>query len=77
MAEAVFAPLAFSFILVCIYGDPHHSRTDVIWQDVLNFVVNYPNMLVLCMGDMNNIMNVREKLSPHPANYAHISNFCA
>ncbi|KAJ1268610.1 hypothetical protein BS78_07G148300, partial [Paspalum vaginatum] len=49
----------------------------MIWQDVLNFVVNYPNTPVLCMEDMNNIMNVREKLGPKPANHAYVSNFCA
>ncbi|WVZ77029.1 LOW QUALITY PROTEIN: hypothetical protein U9M48_024932 [Paspalum notatum var. saurae] len=76
-AEAIYVPLAYSFTLVYIYGDPHHARTDMIWQDVFNFVANYPNTPVLCMGDMNNITNVREKLGPNPANQACISNFCA
>ncbi|WVZ83726.1 hypothetical protein U9M48_030846 [Paspalum notatum var. saurae] len=32
---------------------------------------------LLCIYDLNNIMNVREKLGPNPANCARISNFCA
>ncbi|WVZ69708.1 hypothetical protein U9M48_018453 [Paspalum notatum var. saurae] len=75
LAEAIYLPSASRFSLVCIYGDPHHSRTYQIWQNVLSFVVNYPNTPVLCMGDMNNIMNAREKLGPNPANCARISNF--
>lgn len=50
--------------LVCIYGDPHHHTTSIIWEQVLNFVVDNSNLHVLCMGDMNNLMNVNEKLSP-------------
>ncbi|WVZ80053.1 hypothetical protein U9M48_027564 [Paspalum notatum var. saurae] len=48
--KSVHQPSATSFTLVCIYGDPHHSRTDVIWQDVLNFIENYPQQTCFDCG---------------------------
>jgi hypothetical protein len=41
------------FGLVCLYGDPHHQNTAVIWGQVLNFVVSNSNLPILCMGDLN------------------------
>ncbi|WVZ70254.1 hypothetical protein U9M48_018931 [Paspalum notatum var. saurae] len=76
LATATYKPYGMSFNLICMYGDPNHSRTDEIWQIVLNFIAKNPHMPVLCMGDMNNIMNVREKLGSNLANCARISNFC-
>jgi endonuclease/exonuclease/phosphatase family metal-dependent hydrolase len=63
--------------LVCIYGDPHHRTTSVIWEQVLNFVVQNSNLPILCMGDLNNFMHVNEKLGPTRADARHISVFCA
>jgi len=63
--------------LLCIYGDPHHLATSDIWRQVLNFVVNNSNLPILCMGDMNNIMHVNEKLGPTRVDVRHINNFCS
>jgi hypothetical protein len=63
--------------LVCLYGDPHHCATSTIWTQVLNFVVTNSNLPILCMGDMNNIMHVNEKLGPTRADVRRINEFCA
>jgi len=76
LANAVYRPYALNFSLICVYGDPHHVRTDAIWHAIFNFVVNNPDVPVLCMGDMNNIMNANEKLGPNPVNARRVSNFC-
>ncbi|WVZ51995.1 hypothetical protein U9M48_003091 [Paspalum notatum var. saurae] len=31
LATASYKPTYISFILICMYGDPHHSRMDEIW----------------------------------------------
>ena len=64
------------FGLVCIYGDPHHRTTNAIWSQVLNFVVTNSNLPMLCMGDMNDIMHVNEKLGPGRPDIRHINAFC-
>lgn len=64
------------FVLICMYGDPHHQQTATIWNQVQNFVVQYPNLPVICMGDLNNLMHVNEKIGPRPAKVKHISDFC-
>jgi hypothetical protein len=33
-------------------------------------------MPIICKGDLNNIMDVKEKLGPRPANERVISHFC-
>lgn len=62
--------------LVCIYGDPHRRSTDVIWNRVLAFVATNATVPMLCMGDLNNIMNANEKFGPNPANNRCINAFC-
>jgi hypothetical protein len=64
------------FGLVCVYGDPHHQRTVSIWSQVRSFVVTYPNLPVLCKGDLNNIMSASEKMGPVAANLNCIARFC-
>ena len=64
------------FGLVCVYGDPHHQKTASIWVQVKSFVLTYSNLPILCMGDLNNIMNVNEKMGPRPANVRRVSEFC-
>ncbi|WVZ69758.1 hypothetical protein U9M48_018493 [Paspalum notatum var. saurae] len=55
LVEGVYVPLAYSFSLVCVYGDPHHTITDMIWQDVLKldrclanaeWIASFPNTSV-------------------------------
>ncbi|WVZ83229.1 hypothetical protein U9M48_030398 [Paspalum notatum var. saurae] len=76
LVNAVYKPLGLNFSLICIYGHPHHNRTDTIWQEVLDFVVKYSDMPAPCMGDMNNLMNANEKLGPNPVNFSRIDRFC-
>ena len=63
--------------LVCIYGDPHHRTTRAIWEQVLDFVEQNSNLPMFCMGDMNNLMHVNEKLGPTRADVNRINEFCA
>jgi hypothetical protein len=52
------------FLLVYLYGDPHHQNTTTIWMQVLNFVENNSGLPILCTGDMNDIMHPNEKSDP-------------
>jgi hypothetical protein len=63
--------------LVCLYGDPHHILTTSIWAQVLDFVVLNSNLPILCMGDLNELMHVKEKLGPTRADVNRINEFCA
>jgi hypothetical protein len=64
------------FSLFYIYGDPHHRFIDEIWSRVHHFVENNYNLPVFCMGDMNNIMHVNEKLGPCKAGIRRINALC-
>ena len=63
--------------LVCVYGDPHHRSTNVIWDHVLNLVTLNSSIPMLCMGDLNELMHANEKLGPSCADVNRISAFCA
>lgn len=63
--------------LVCVYGAPHHRSTDVIWDQVLNFVSKYATMPMFCMGDLNELMHHNKKFGPSSADCQCISTFCA
>ncbi|KAJ1295849.1 hypothetical protein BS78_01G254300 [Paspalum vaginatum] len=75
LTTAMYKPLSLLVNLVCVYRDPHHSRTTSIWQDIHHFVVQYADVPTLCMGDLN-VMNEHEKLGPHPVNHYRMLNFC-
>jgi hypothetical protein len=53
-----------------------HQNTATIWVSVKDFVGKYPDLPMICMGDLNNIMSHSEKKGPRPANSRRISNFC-
>ena len=76
LAKCVHKPTSQNFNLVCIYGDPHHQQTSLIWQDVSTFVLAIPDTPTFCMGDMNNIMHVAEKCGPKAPNFNRIRDFC-
>ena len=63
--------------LICIYDDRHHRATNVIWDQVLNFVTLNSNLPMLCMGDLNELMHANEKLGPSTADVNRINTFCA
>jgi hypothetical protein len=44
------------FVLACIYGDPHHRHTKMIWDHVSNFVHENLGKPVVCFGDLNEIL---------------------
>jgi hypothetical protein len=50
--------------LVCIYGDPYHRQTSLIWQQIASFVYDNANLPMLCMGDMNELLYDMDKSSP-------------
>ena len=49
------------FGLVCIYGDPYHTQTNVIWDQISNFVYDNPGKPILCMGDLNELLYDMDK----------------
>jgi hypothetical protein len=57
LALVVHIPTNVKFALVCIYGDPHHRLTKMIWDHISTFVYDNLGNPVLCMGDMNDIMS--------------------
>ena len=61
LATASIRSSNLHFGLVCIYGDPYHRQTDVIWDQVATFVYDNCNMPMLCMGDMNELLYDMEK----------------
>jgi len=52
------------------------KKTASIWAQIKSFVLPYSNLPILCMEDLNNIMNVNEKMGLRPANVRRISEFC-
>jgi hypothetical protein len=56
LATVVNIANRMEFALACVYGDPHHRQTGVIWNHVLNFVHDNLGKPMACMGDLNNIM---------------------
>jgi endonuclease/exonuclease/phosphatase family metal-dependent hydrolase len=64
------------FVLVCMYGDPHHRLTDVIWGHVQNFVALNPSTPFFCMGDMNELMHAYDKIGPSAADFHRMNSFC-
>lgn len=76
LAACVYKPTSSHFNLVCVYGDPHHKQTNLIWQDVSTFVLASPDNPTICMGDLNELMNASEKCGPRNANLSRINDFC-
>lgn len=64
-----------TFGMVCMYDDPHHKRTAAIWSEVRSFVVAHSYLPILCMDDLNNIMNAYKKKGPTLANLNRIAEF--
>jgi hypothetical protein len=64
------------FGLVCVYGDPHHHDTHLIWDQVTNFVVSNSGLPILCTGDMNELMHAHEKSGLGRPDRRRIETFC-
>jgi hypothetical protein len=56
LAVIVHLPTSVEFALACVYGDPHHRDTRMIWDLVSNFVSDNLGKPVVCFGDLNNII---------------------
>jgi hypothetical protein len=64
------------FGLICVYGDPHHRDTHLIWEQVTNFVVHNSGLPMLCTGDMNELMYAYEKSGPGRPDLRRMDVFC-
>jgi hypothetical protein len=45
------------FSLACVYGDPHHRLTKMIWDHISTFVLNNLGKPLVRLGDLNEIMH--------------------
>jgi hypothetical protein len=66
-----------SYGLICMYGDPRHISTSVIWNHVQYFVSQNSNLPMLCMGDLNDIMHPSEKFGPSSVDFNRMNDFCS
>jgi hypothetical protein len=57
LATFVNIAMCVEFVLICVYGDPHHRQTRVIWDKIATFVSENLDKPVVCFGDLNNIMS--------------------
>lgn len=57
------------FALACVYGDPHHRETKMIWDHVFNFVNESLGKPMVCIGDLNDIMSDAETTSNNVNRY--------
>jgi hypothetical protein len=56
IAEVVNVSTNLEFSLACVYGDPHHHHTRIIWDQVFAFMNENLGKHVICLGDLNDIM---------------------
>lgn len=75
LASVVNTSANFNFLLVCIYGDPHHRKNKDIWKLVEEFVSSSPGKPVYCMGDFNDILDPLEKNSNVVLNRLRMASF--
>lgn len=64
LATVTIRATNLKFGLICIYGDPYHPQTNLIWEQVASFVYDNYNLPMLCMGDMNDMLYDTDKSSP-------------
>uniref|UniRef100_J3M5K5 Endonuclease/exonuclease/phosphatase domain-containing protein n=1 Tax=Oryza brachyantha TaxID=4533 RepID=J3M5K5_ORYBR len=75
LAYGVHKPSGIMFNLLCIYGDPTHNSSSVVWREAKNFVINSSHRPTFCMGDLNDILYANEKFGLSSVNNARISSF--
>uniref|UniRef100_A0ACD5UY26 Uncharacterized protein n=1 Tax=Avena sativa TaxID=4498 RepID=A0ACD5UY26_AVESA len=71
LAIVVVKSSNLQFGLVCIYGDPYHRNTSLIWDQVASFVYDDANMPIMCTSDMNELLYDMDK------NSANVNHFYA
>ena len=64
LATATIRSTDQKFALACIYGDPYHRQTNLIWDQITSFVYDSGTLPILCMGDMNDLLYDIDKNSP-------------
>ena len=64
LANATIRTSNQKFSLVCIYGDPYHRQTSLIWDQIASFAYDSGNLPMLCMGDMNDLLCDMDKSTP-------------
>jgi hypothetical protein len=69
LAMVINIATRIEFALVCIYGDPHHRQTRVIWNHIFNFVHDNLGKPVVCIGDFNDIMCDQDTTSANINHY--------
>lgn len=69
LAVVTHVPINLEFALACVYGDPHHRDTRMIWDLVSNFVFDNLGKPVVCYGDLNNIMCAEDTTSVNVNKY--------
>jgi hypothetical protein len=74
LASVVHIASGVDFLLVCVYGDPHHLQTKVIWDQISTFVHDNLGKPVVCLGDLNNIMSDVDTTSTK-VNKSHMRSF--
>lgn len=57
LAEVVHISTNVEFALACVYGDPHHCLTKMIWDHIYTFVLDNLGKPMVCLGDLNEIMH--------------------
>jgi hypothetical protein len=74
LAVVVHIATSAQFLLACVYGDPHHRFTKMIWDQIYNFVHDNIGKPVVCIGDLNNIMCAQDTTSSN-VNYCRMRTF--
>ena len=74
LANVVIVATRREFALACVYGDPHHRETWLIWNHISNFVYDNLGKPVACFGDLNEIMYDIETTSTN-VNRSHMCAF--
>jgi hypothetical protein len=57
LANVLHIASNLKFVLVCIYGDPYHRLTKMIWDHITTFVYSNLGSPTVCMGDLNDILS--------------------
>jgi exonuclease III len=77
LSSLVITSTKEAFCLICMYGDPSHSKTKELWDQIFAFVNENSGMPVLCMGDLNELMYPHDKSNVNYVNYARMQLFCS
>jgi hypothetical protein len=69
LAVVVHIATSAQFLLACVYGDPHHRFTKIIWNHISTFVHHNIGKPIVCLGDLNEIMSNQDTTSANVNHY--------